>query len=291
MTRSHLVNIFIPDLITVVSTKTTLDTTTLFIEADAIKTKVLSCIYELTNLSGVSFLTTGGGQTKTPAFIENKDRTKDLAFIRLSCTIDVQNLDCRVLQEALCLSFCLKLPQSDYDPSSGSITVFDTASKPTPIATISQPSTNLAFQFVAVSSTSTTSPVTSKSTPTPKIITISQLKPKMSHLLGLSSGDASSVVSYFRPVSFLDDQDSFLSIFGHKPQLFSISPSRLDAGGIGEKLRMYADKCMFNVFFAICREDYVGTDDGTSNYKMVYEICKRLEKYVWNGGLRSETAS
>ena len=41
---------------------------------------------------------------------------------------------------------------------------------------------------------------------------------------------------------------------------------------------MYAEKFMFDVFLEICREDYVGTYDGTSNSKMIHEIYKRLSK-------------
>ena len=77
-------------------------------------------------------------------------------------------------------------------------------------------------------------------------------------------------------MSFLDDQESFASVFGNKPQLLGSDPSRLDTRDIGDKLRSYADKCMFNIFLNICREDYVGTDDGTSDSKMVYEICKKI---------------
>ena len=35
---------------------------------------------------------------------------------------------------------------------------------------------------------------------------------------------------------------------------------------------------MFDVFLVIYREGYFGADDGTSDSKMVYEICKRLAK-------------
>ena len=79
-------------------------------------------------------------------------------------------------------------------------------------------------------------------------------------------------------MNFLNNQTSFLSVFGHNPQPFGSKPSRLETGDIGEKLRMYADKCMFDVFLAICREDYIGIDDDTSDSKMVYKICKRLTK-------------
>ena len=137
-------NLSIPDLITLVSTKIPLDTTTSLAEADAIKMKFLSCIYDATNISGVSFLTSGRDQVKTPASIDDKDRTKNLVFIWLSCTIDAHNLGSIVFQEVLCLYFCLKLLQFAYDPSSGSIIVIYTPSKNPPVATISQPGTSLA---------------------------------------------------------------------------------------------------------------------------------------------------
>ena len=69
-----------------------------------------------------------------------------------------------------------------------------------------------------------------------------------------------------------------LSVFGHKPQLFGSNLSRLDVGDIGEKLRIYANKFIFDVFLTICREDYVGTDYGTSDSKMIYDIYKKLTK-------------
>ena len=43
-------------------------------------------------------------------------------------------------------------------------------------------------------------------------------------------------------------------------------------------LRDYIDKCMFDMFLHICRQDYVGADDGTSISKMAHAICKRHVK-------------
>ena len=78
-------------------------------------------------------------------------------------------------------------------------------SKAPPLAIIRQSGTNLTSQFAAISSSYTTSPVKSKTTPTPKPITMSQLTLKMSQLLGLNSGGTFIVISYFGPMSFLDD--------------------------------------------------------------------------------------
>ena len=96
--------------------------------------------------------------------------------------------------------------------------------------------------------------------------------------MGLSSVGNSATISYFGPMTFLDYQFSFTSVFDPKPQFFGPNSSRLDTGDISEKIRVYAEKCMFDVFLTICREDYVVTDDGTSDSKMIHEICQRLSK-------------
>ena len=88
----------IPDLITVVSTELPLDTTTSFTEEEVVKRNIASRIYNITNLCGVSFLTSTGSQVNTPASIDNKDRTKETTFIRISCTINAHNIDKRVQQ-------------------------------------------------------------------------------------------------------------------------------------------------------------------------------------------------
>ena len=90
--------------------------------------------------------------------------------------------------------------------------------------------------------------------------------------------------------TFLDDQVSSVSMFGQKPQLFRPNPSRLDMN-VSEKLHVYEEKCMFDVFLEICREDYVGTYYGTSNSKMIHKICKNFLNYAWNRGLKLATAS
>ena len=56
-------NLSIPDLITSVSTEIPLDTTASFVKADVVKLEISSRIYDMSNLSDVSLLTSGGGQT------------------------------------------------------------------------------------------------------------------------------------------------------------------------------------------------------------------------------------
>ena len=94
--RIHMDNLSIPDLITVVFIELPLDTTTSFTEVEVIKRNIVSHIYDVTNLCGVSFLTSTGSQSKTPASIGNKYRTKDVAFIWVSCIIGAHDIDKRV---------------------------------------------------------------------------------------------------------------------------------------------------------------------------------------------------
>ena len=74
-------------------------------------------------------------------------------------------------------------------------------------------------------------------------------------------------------MNFLDNQSSFVSVFGLKPPIFESNTSRLNSDNIGVKLRTYANKCISDVFLEICRAYYVGIDDSTLESKMVYTIC------------------
>ena len=88
--------------------------------------------------------------------------------------------------------------------------------------------------------------------------------PKIDKLLGLKHGITECVVSYFGPIHFLDDQPSFTSVFGIKPQVLGSNPSRLDVDKTREEMQDYANKFMFDVFLYIFLEYYVDIDDGIS---------------------------
>ena len=101
-------NLSIPDLVTMVSTEISLDNTTVFMEVDVIKKDILTRIFDVSNRSVISFLINDEGITKTPLSVAYKDCTKDLTFIRLSCTINTHSFDASILQEPSCLSFISK---------------------------------------------------------------------------------------------------------------------------------------------------------------------------------------
>ena len=83
------------------------------------------------------------------------------------------------------------------------------------------------------------------------------------------------MTSYFGPMTVLDDQSSFESSFGRNPELFSSNLSLKD-NDTRKKLYSYAENCMFDVFLAIVRHDYVGTLDVVSETKMIHDTCKKL---------------
>ena len=85
----------------------------------------------------------------------------------------------------------------------------------------------LVSEFDALSSGEDT--LTFPTTPTRTSILVTGDTPKISQFLGLSSWGESSIISYFGPMNFLDDQARFSNLFGSKPQFFGSNPSRLDA--------------------------------------------------------------
>ena len=128
MLRSHMDDLRISDLVTVVSTETQLDTTTSFLKTIDMKKDIITQIFDVYNLAGVSFLTSTCGLVKGPESVKYEYRTLDLLYIMISCTV-ATTIDDRIHQEPISLYFCLKLPQSSSDISIGDITQIDTPSK------------------------------------------------------------------------------------------------------------------------------------------------------------------
>ena len=115
-------------------------------------------------------------------------------------------------------------------------------------------------------------------TPLRALTDTTNVAPKMSQLLELNTGFLSSVTSYFGSMSVLDDQVSFLSSFGSKPQLLSSNPIRLEANTTKDKLHVYVDKRMLDVFLDLVRNDHVGTEDNISESKIIHKVCKKISK-------------
>ena len=108
---------------------------------------------------------------------------------------------------------------------------------------------------------------------TPKIKAILHVRPEMSQLFG-SPTSGSTLISFFVDMGFFGNQTVVHDVFGKHPVLINVQPTN---GGIAEclkKIRIYADKCMLDIFLAICREDNVGSQDKGLAGKLVHAICK-----------------
>ena len=147
-------------------------------------------------------------------------------------------------QESLCVSFFLKIPQLSFEPTSGVITPFDThlrvfPTMTTPVPAASATRISLVGSFLAASGT----PLTR--TPDPLSGTtamVPALTRNIYKIIRLGSGGAFSCISYFGPIDFLENQLAFTTVFGHKPQIYKWSPTRLQQGDVQSKLCRYAEK-------------------------------------------------
>ena len=115
------------------------------------------------------------------------------------------------------------------------------------------------------------------------------LSPKMSNFLG-TRGSASTklVTTYFGSLDFLDNQTSFDSVFGKTPILLHVNrQSTINAGesientnAIPKMLHNFFLNCKYDVFIAICRDDYVGANYLPNDSHAVQAICSKIQSYT-----------
>jgi len=77
------------DLISIISQEISIDVTTAFMESTKIKEMVMPRISDIDTISGLAFLNSSGHIAESLASCNAKDRIEDLAFIKLSCCLDV----------------------------------------------------------------------------------------------------------------------------------------------------------------------------------------------------------
>ena len=122
----------ISDLVTTVSSKIPVNSTTAYVEASEVKKLIIGSVSCVSNLSGMVFINSTGATAKVLTSLLNKDRPKDLAYTRLACNIDASVIDNRIKQDPLYLSVCLKLLQSSFDSSIEVVTLIDTPKMKSP---------------------------------------------------------------------------------------------------------------------------------------------------------------
>ena len=89
------------DLISVISQEVPIDVVTAFMESTRVKKKIFSRMTVIDNLAGLAFLHSNGKKAKNLASCDLKDCASDMAYIRLSCTLDGKMVHTRVSQASI----------------------------------------------------------------------------------------------------------------------------------------------------------------------------------------------
>lgn len=109
------------DLISFILAEMPIDITVVFMEPSKAKDDIISRITSIINLSGITFLHSSGNEAKYLGSEKINECIADLVYIKLFCHIDGKYMDVYILQAAIDVQFCLKLPQSLYDFSTDNI--------------------------------------------------------------------------------------------------------------------------------------------------------------------------
>ena len=277
------------ELATLISSELPIDVTTAYMESKVVREDILSCMTKVENLTGLAFLSSTGHTVKSLASVAIEDRLPDITFIKLACTLVGSTIDSRIEQNPFDVQFCLRLPQSFYNPETGDLTLTSSDSPATgPIFAPPKPQFTLAFDAEASDEgedsdnsdkggdkNSNQSGRKSTVVSTPKEQMVSTPTPRMSRLVGNQS-TKSLITSYFGDLDFLDNQDKFDGVFGKAPLIIGTRPaSEINVSCMG-RAQKYADDCLLDVFLDVCRQDYVGRVDINARKKLVHAICKNI---------------
>ena len=262
--RGQLTSHSVSDLISAISTHLPIETTAAYEEAMSVESKINKSATDIDYLEPVCFLDSKGHQlTMTGSDIE--DRPADICYVQLTCTIDGSKIDPRIKQPQFSFDYCLKLPRSSRDPSTGEITLLHhtTASEPASPAPRKK-STSLFGGIVTTDDSSIVS-----STPT-----------KRFRLFSSTSTPSSAVISWYGNADFLDDKEIFRNEFGtDQPLLFPAKPVSGQSSNhitVCAGLHAYAQKCMFDVFLELCHIYYVGDTASADGSLAVQEVCQTI---------------
>ena len=71
---------------------------------------------------------------------------------------------------------------------------------------------------------------------------------------------------YYENLNFFDTQLSFDQFFGTQPKIYHAFENDEDVRNSKRGVTRFIDKCCLDIFIAVCRMDYVGTDNGDINF-------------------------
>ena len=228
----------------------------------AIERRVEAAATNINYLDPIGFLDSHGNPVEMSG-TDLADRPPDIRYIQLTCTIPASEIDNRIIQDNFSTDFCLKLPQSRRNITTGHITSL-TAGASIPLKTAPKKKASL---FGTTKEAVTT------------LLDLST--PKKNRLFSASTKSSEETVSWFGHADFLDDADAFVNEFGTTtPQLLPPQPvnphDSTSSNRAYDNLHQFAQKCMFDVFLHVCQIDYVGSGKGVDSILAVQEVCTRI---------------
>jgi len=109
-------------LIAIISYEMPIDVTVTLMEGTMVKNAAIAGMTNTLNLAGLVFLRSSGQRSKNLSSKLLKYRITNLPYIKLVCCLADKTLDAHIEQSPIHIQFCLRLPQSLYDESTGHIT-------------------------------------------------------------------------------------------------------------------------------------------------------------------------
>ena len=109
-------------LIAIISYEMPIDVTVTLMEGTMVKNAAIAGMTNTLNLAGLAFLRSSGQRSKNLSSKFLKYRITNLPYIKLVCCLADKTWDAHIEQSPIDIQFCLRLPQSLYDESTGHIT-------------------------------------------------------------------------------------------------------------------------------------------------------------------------
>lgn len=311
----------VADLISLISQELPISTNVAFQEAQAEANKIMVSVLDVDNLTASAFVNSSGKVVKLKSDALDK-RPEGITYFRFGCDINPAARDKRIKQAPFTLQFCLKLPQHLYYVNNGHVVDANTPQKKNKMAgMIHATAADNAARSLDFGNNKDNSenkqdkndsdrdeeqeeqseeeeeeqgePKPVNETPqrnTAPPATASFGSPKMSLIIQSSSSMKSG---YFGPLTFLDSQQNFNSIFGKKPVILPSNPNRSDLSSTRQELQNYCDMCKLDIYIYICGQDYVGSDTVDSALN-IQEISRKITslKQTWkdkSGKIRTDS--
>ena len=185
------------------------------------------------NFTALVFLYRSGEKSNNLSSENLKDCIANWLYIKLVCCLADKAVDVCTEQSPISIQFCLRLPQSSYDKSTGDITPLTSPNLSEILPSFSIPNRTLLFNGKDTNTKLNDKDAKNENgdddyysvvtATTPKDNNNSAITPKMIHLVG-SSSLSSLLVSYIGSLDFLDTQSLFDNNFGEDPEILEFQP-------------------------------------------------------------------